>query len=793
MAKARTVRRISFIHVPQDALVYELLCLEPSVHIDADGVLSPQYVTVYPFCREGRKRRPLPVNSDPGAEHYVFFRLATGSAVQCKPAVNVSSGMMQAPGTSGRFDLVAKSDVTVATANGRTTYTYSDMSVIASQQLTVSRDGEDGLVAEHSFTSVVFFRSETQPATPSGGTYADPIPTSPAGWTDAPDSSPVPLWMSRARFVSSSSAAPVWSTPSPVEDSTGIEFVFSASEADPGPPADTHPYPASGAGAWSKDPSGAVWMAVAVKNNGAWSPWSCSRIKGEKGESVVFARLDPQVVEMKAGAYRAYVDVYDGGLPVPASEVSYPVLTAGGPGWLTPNVLRWNFSTEGNRFYYSFTYFPTAKVDTDLNIEVTYRGRKYPVTIPLRSLADGEDGADGKDGNDGEDGADAVMYRLALTPSQLTYDLNARKYDSTEVRATVSKIVGKAETAVTGLAAEGLSLSIDKYVNGAYHSSVAVPDGKVTFGDALYSRIDFVLKKGTVSVASLTLGITCTGRNGVDGRNGVWVPPPMLFVDYPVGYTFQCGDLAKSPMDIRLDIVVIRTASGSLLPYRCILGYVKAANSPTPDKDPTHWQECDAGVYKFVATELLLAFNARIEFLSGQAIRVGEGDEMCGYFGAPVSENNGAVLFLGGDNVSEATFVVYRDGRVVARSADIEGRVSASVLDLKVSSPASLLPDGSLCFDVSAVRLPELEEGRVRMLRILNPYITRATPEDLSLIPHTANVGVYAGLRFDHGSSQTLTLSQCGRNGAAYIELMGYYNPITGFTQWGVVRNDRIE
>lgn len=188
--------------------------------------------------------------------------------------------------------------------------------------------------------------------------------------------------------------------------------------------------------------------------------------------------------------------------------------------------------------------------------------------------------------------------------------------------------------------------------------------------------------------------------NGVDGKNGVWVPPPMLWDDYPTGYVFQSGNLTKTPMDTRLDIVLVRESTGKLTPYRCVIGHTKSKlHDPATDNSSKktmgyYWQACDAGVYKFLATELLLAYNARIDFLSGQSIRVGEGSEMCGYFGSPVS---GAIFYSGGDNIANATFVVYADGSL--RCGNAQGK--RIVLNPATQSLEAYGADGLPCYTLS--------------------------------------------------------------------------------------------
>ena len=118
---------------------YELLCLRPEIHVDQEGTVSPTTVAVYPFLWEGRVRSVLPVNSETGARHYVIRRMGAALAV---PAVSVTASAMLAFG-GGRFDLVAKEDVTEKKVGNLTNYTYADTAVLACAYIHVTRDGTD--------------------------------------------------------------------------------------------------------------------------------------------------------------------------------------------------------------------------------------------------------------------------------------------------------------------------------------------------------------------------------------------------------------------------------------------------------------------------------------------------------------------------------------------------------------------------------------------------------------------------------------------------------------------------
>lgn len=135
-----------------------------------------------------------------------------------------------------------------------------------------SAKGADG--ASGQFKSIVFKRSSTQPETPTGGTYASPIPS---GWSDGVPSGDSILWMSTCMFTFGDGATPSWTTPAQVTDTADIDFEFSAVETNPG-------NPTANPGNWhDASTESDIWMAVRKCENGVWGSWEITKIKGERG------------------------------------------------------------------------------------------------------------------------------------------------------------------------------------------------------------------------------------------------------------------------------------------------------------------------------------------------------------------------------------------------------------------------------------------------------------------------------------------------------------------------------
>lgn len=275
-AKAVNVRRIRFLHEAEDAVGYEILSTTNYIRIAQDGSMTPGIVSASAFRRQGREREQLRVNENGKDSEYCLVLVMNGA--KSYPQTGLSSKTI-ASRTPARFDLVK---------GPLKSGSYLESDILATLPIFVQKDGEDGSSAW--FTSMVFKRSDTALTvgdTPEGGTYEDPIPEG-GGWSDAPSSGTSPLWMSRARFTpemtgEAGAPLPQWSVPSPCDDSTGIEYIFSRSE-NPQTPADSHPYVPTAGDEWTKDAADAVWMGVALKNNGVWESWKVVKVKGEKGE-----------------------------------------------------------------------------------------------------------------------------------------------------------------------------------------------------------------------------------------------------------------------------------------------------------------------------------------------------------------------------------------------------------------------------------------------------------------------------------------------------------------------------
>lgn len=149
--------------------------------------------------------------------------------------------------------------------------------VVGAWQITKVK-GETGADGNPAFKSLVFTRNNSTPATPTGGTWASPLPTT-AGWSDGIPAGSAKVW-SVSRIFTEDASAPqqsVWTTPRAMTDTAGVEFQWSTVELNPGTPS-------TASDNWSTNASANDWhMAQRLTTNGVVGAWQVSKIRGEDG------------------------------------------------------------------------------------------------------------------------------------------------------------------------------------------------------------------------------------------------------------------------------------------------------------------------------------------------------------------------------------------------------------------------------------------------------------------------------------------------------------------------------
>ena len=272
------------------------------------------------------------------------------------------------------------------------------------ETIPVIANGENGGAGQSAFMSTVFIRQNSTPGTPTGGSYASPIPTT-TGWSDGIPSGTAKLWASTRIFTSDEQdpQQSAWTTPREMTDTADFDVCFSTLE-NPGIPPHTHP---SQTGNWTDTASeDTIWMATAECHNGEWSAWQIMKVKGEGGENAIQLTLDNEHEDFLysgsknetciAPANGAVITahLWNGNTEIPVADVSWNIDLSGCTGFSTSEL-----SNVDNRY----TLTGISAKEAVLCIQATYNGKNYKAKFTANRV-------------------NQDKYDIILSPSSIAYN-----------------------------------------------------------------------------------------------------------------------------------------------------------------------------------------------------------------------------------------------------------------------------------------------------------------------------------------------------------------------------------
>lgn len=255
-----------------------------------------------------------------------------------------------------------------------------------------------------------------------------------------------------------------------------------------------------------------------------------------------------------------------------------------------------------------------------------------------------------------------------------------------------------------------------------------------------------------------------TVADGAAGYRGPVFRGPLDWEAVVEGFSFEAGGKDDTFMD---------TVCYKKKYYACSTNHQKTAdNFPGSDADKANGYWVTTDPVPILISKILFAQYELVEYLGAECIEMYERDANGDY--VLDAQGNKKVIFRAADG--NVTCNVGTFNNIIVKNAQVAGAITAESLSLKLSTKASGVPDGSMCYNCSFVTLPEIPEGMTRIIRVINPRNTRAAPDDLRLTPATSNVFISSGfdtLSINHAQSAAVTLDQAGENAGVDIELIG--------------------
>lgn len=268
----------------------------------------------------------------------------------------------------------------------------------------------------------------------------------------------------------------------------------------------------------------------------------------------------------------------------------------------------------------------------------------------------------------GENGDDAITYWLEVSYGDVLYDPNTHQCSPESITVTGYKQIGQG--AVLPAADATIKYKWQRRSTGAFttESTYSTPISITTANCETYSRLRFTLYVGNTQVDMEDVDIMRNGLDGTaqEGRRGAAIRGPYSWDEYSASTRCWCaGESGGSCTECEKWIDVIYKDNKYYYCNTTYYGKLSPWNSVS-----SAWTSGDS--FDFVATQLLLAENAKIYFLTNNELYLTDenGDITGGARGG-----SGTTFWAGAEEPGDAPFRVDTEGNIYAQKGVFAGYV----------------------------------------------------------------------------------------------------------------------
>ena len=259
----------------------------------------------------------------------------------------------------------------------------------------------------------------------------------------------------------------------------------------------------------------------------------------------------------------------------------------------------------------------------------------------------------------GENGDDAINYWLEVSYGEVIYDPNTKLCSPETITVSGYKQIG--QQAVIPAADATIKYRWQNRSTGsltpetAYTSAIQITSARCES----YSRLRFTMYVGNTQVDMEDVDILKNGIDGTaqEGRRGAAIRGPYSWEEYSASTRCWCaGESGGSCTECEKWIDVILKDG---IYYYCNTTYYGKLSPWNNVKN--YWTTGDT--FDFVASQLLLAENGKIRFLTNNELYLQDSD---GNITAGAAGGDGINFWAGSDSPADAPFTVSNDGTMVA-------------------------------------------------------------------------------------------------------------------------------
>ena len=279
----------------------------------------------------------------------------------------------------------------------------------------------------------------------------------------------------------------------------------------------------------------------------------------------------------------------------------------------------------------------------------------------------------------GADGTGATTRWITTNRDEIKYNPNTNILDPSAITATIMMQVNDNEPTTDTETTLWWDWDKDSLLShtGKTGTVITTATGHTYLSIGLKNTQGNYYEMETIPV--LTDGLNgASGQTGAQGRTGPAIIGPTEWTGADYGRRWHSGTevcagdpVSGLPEDLLYIDLIIRVESGQTKYYFCNTSYTEG-HADTWSSVSQYWTQSDAE-YNFIATKLLLAQNAYIDFLTGNEIYLKYSSGGTDHISGGLAGGTGITIWSGGDQPENAKFSVDYQGNLHAESGVFSG------------------------------------------------------------------------------------------------------------------------
>lgn len=216
--------------------------------------------------------------------------------------------------------------------------------------------------------------------------------------------------------------------------------------------------------------------------------------------------------------------------------------------------------------------------------------------------------------------------------------------------------------------------------------------------------------------------VSSYGKQGLDGcsiRDSEWA----------IGVQYRNDSDLTTNTGVRyIDVVLVRNDSTTTGwdAYQCKKTHVSSSSITYTNTE--YWDKFDTNVGA-IFTSLIIAKNAKINFLSGNQLTIAHSQTGKPCLGLSGADGSGAIrLWIGSETPDNAPFQVDENGKFKSKDAEIEGTLSCKTFEMRESDSEEGQTYNNYLITINNYynrKFPKLEDGKVRKFELFVPVTSR--------------------------------------------------------------------